>query len=146
MLYRIIKNRLNYLILIKPLQMKRRKFVLLSTMGVAVAGASYYYFNYYNQTNFSSIVEPDALSYIWDRETIINTGAIYRKQIPDEDSKTTLTELLSINDADNVNTIKAIKEKIKTDFETENTVMINGWILSVTEARQCALFSLFQPI
>ena len=30
----------------------------------------------------------------------------------------------------------------REDFEKEHTVVVDGWILSVTEARQCALFSL----
>jgi hypothetical protein len=31
---------------------------------------------------------------------------------------------------------------VREDFEQGRTVILNGWILSVTEARQCALFSL----
>jgi hypothetical protein len=35
-----------------------------------------------------------------------------------------------------------IEKKIKLDFETSNTVILKGWVLSVTEARQCAFFSI----
>lgn len=35
-----------------------------------------------------------------------------------------------------------IASLIHDDFEQSRTVILNGWILSVTEARQCALFSL----
>jgi len=35
-----------------------------------------------------------------------------------------------------------LDQKVKQDFETGNTVLVKGWVLSVTEARQCALFSL----
>ena len=31
---------------------------------------------------------------------------------------------------------------VRADFEHGRTVVVDGWILSVTEARQCALFSL----
>lgn len=31
---------------------------------------------------------------------------------------------------------------VRNDFELGRTLVLNGWILSVTEARQCALFSL----
>src|SRR5947209_10503785 len=31
---------------------------------------------------------------------------------------------------------------VREDFEQGRTVVVDGWILSVTEARQCALFSL----
>ena len=32
--------------------------------------------------------------------------------------------------------------KIDRDFETGNIVIVKGWVLSVTEARQCALLFL----
>ena len=35
-----------------------------------------------------------------------------------------------------------ISALVRRDFETGRTVLVNGWILSVNEARQCALFSL----
>ena len=34
--------------------------------------------------------------------------------------------------------------QITDDYNKGNTVMIDGWILSRIEARQCALFSLIQ--
>jgi hypothetical protein len=33
---------------------------------------------------------------------------------------------------------------VRADFERGRTVVIDGWILSITEARQCALFSLLR--
>jgi hypothetical protein len=35
-----------------------------------------------------------------------------------------------------------LDQKVKQDFESGNTVLVKGWVLSVTEARQCALYSL----
>ena len=125
--------------------MERRNFILLSAAGIAVVGGSYWYLYYYNQEYNSSIVEPDSLSYIWDRETIINIGTNYRKQIPVEDNETSLVKLLSTDTNEDSSAIEALKKEIKNDFEHGNTVMIDGWILSVTEARQCALFSIIQP-
>ncbi len=125
--------------------MERRDFILLSVAGIAVVAGSYWYLNYYNQEYNSSIIEPDSLSYIWDRETIINIGTNYRKQIPVEDNETSLVKLLSTDTNEDSSAIEALKKEIMNDFEKGNTVMINGWILSVTEARQCALFSIIQP-
>jgi hypothetical protein len=125
--------------------MKRRNFILLSAAGVAAVGASYWYLNYYSQEHNSSIIEPESLSYIWDRETIITMGANYRKQIPMEDNETSLVKLLSTDINEDSGAIEALKKEIKNDFEKGNTIMIGGWILSVTEARQCALFSIIQP-
>jgi len=72
-------------------------------------------------------------------------GTNYRKQIPVEDNETSLVKLLSTDTNEDSSAIEALKKEIKNDFEKGNTVMIDGWILSVTEARQCALFSIIQP-
>ena len=36
----------------------------------------------------------------------------------------------------------SVSELVNTDFTNGTTVVVDGWILSVTEARQCALFAL----
>ncbi len=125
--------------------MKRRNFILLSAAGVAAAGTSYWYLNYYSQEHNRSIIEPESLSYIWDRETIIAMGKNYRKQFPMEANETSLVKLLSTDIDEDSGAIEILKKEIKNDFEKGNTIMIDGWILSVTEARQCALFSIIQP-
>ena len=39
------------------------------------------------------------------------------------------------------NTGRSLQSVEVNDFESGNTVIVNGWILSLTEARQCALYS-----
>ena len=34
-----------------------------------------------------------------------------------------------------------IADQIRNDFDAGRTVVVDGWLLSVTEARQCALYS-----
>ena len=34
-----------------------------------------------------------------------------------------------------------IDDQIRDDFDAGRTVLVDGWLLSVTEARQCALYS-----
>ena len=36
---------------------------------------------------------------------------------------------------------RPIDEQIRDDFDARRTVVVDGWLLSVTEARQCALYS-----
>ena len=38
-----------------------------------------------------------------------------------------------------------LEATIRDDFAAGRTVLLEGWVLSVTEARQCALFSLVYP-
>jgi len=40
--------------------------------------------------------------------------------------------------------VENMQQKVTEDYESKEIVMIDGWLLSVTEARQCALFSLLQ--
>jgi hypothetical protein len=79
-------------------------------------------------------------------------GASYREKFNKENHE---KQLINILLTDSTNTVvpvtseeavinSLLEQKIQKDFETGNTVIIKGWILSVTEARQCALFSLTQ--
>lgn len=82
---------------------------------------------------------PAALSLIWAPETIIDIGRKYRALVPDEDGKRTLANLLSDGDTTEG------EARAKADFMEGRQVWVDGWLLSVTEARQCALYSLSQP-
>lgn len=120
--------------------MKRRDFLFIATTGIAAVTIPYYYLNdvEYN----SALAKPQLLSNIWDTQTINAIGNKYRLQVPDEKNERTLVKLLSSEiSSDTMQLEKSLEEKIKKDFESGNTIMIDGWILSVTEARQCALFS-----
>ena len=68
----------------------------------------------------------------------------YRKQFPKEDDKTVLSKLLIGTDVskDRSALEKLLNQHIFDDFKTGKTVTAAGWILSVTEARQCALYSI----
>ena len=61
-------------------------------------------------------------------ERVRDIGEQYRRLVPDESDWMRLSGPISA--------------LVRRDFETGRTVLVNGWVLSVTEARQCALFSL----
>ncbi len=56
-------------------------------------------------------------------------GARYREMHPAEDDARVLVDAIGAR-------------RVREDFERGRTVVIDGWLLSTTEARQCALFSL----
>lgn len=122
--------------------MKRSQFILLSAAGVAAIGTSYWYLNYYRSDHPKSINQPHALSLIWDSKMIDAMGQIYRKQLPEEDDEPTLRELLLKGETNERKAIDLLKTAIQNDFESGTTVLLDGWLLSKTEARQCALYSL----
>jgi hypothetical protein len=88
--------------------------------------------------------QPLFFSHIVNIKTINEVGKAYRKMVSDEDDKGKLTVLLTAqNTITSKNVIQAsLDNRVKEDFKTGKTVTVSGWVLSVTEARQCALFSI----
>jgi hypothetical protein len=87
---------------------------------------------------------PLLLSKIVDKKMLIETGSAYRKMRQDEDSQAELSEKLSRGmptlDADALR--RALNFQVKQEFIAGTIITVAGWVLSVTEARQCALFSI----
>jgi hypothetical protein len=88
--------------------------------------------------------QPLFFSHIADIKTINEAGKAYRKMVSEEDDRGKLTILLTAqNTITSKNTIQSLLDnRVKEDFKTGKTVTVSGWVLSVTEARQCALFSI----
>ena len=71
-------------------------------------------------------------------------GEKYRKKYPDESSKDKMLQILQGNSShvNNSNFIKVLRQKIDKDLENCQTVIIDGWLISKTEARISALIYL----
>jgi len=128
---------------------RRRRFIRLSLIGGAAISFSGIYCHT-RRTEFHSVLDkPLQLSHICDTHTIRDIGLNYRLLVPAESGPDKLAELLSMDSAGAPISTSAnklfvqtlINQKITQDFEKSNTVVVKGWILSVTEARQCALFA-----
>lgn len=112
---------------------------------------------------FMSCSEPDAsidrrlslpttMATINESSTIVKVGNAYLDQTPSENSPEILINHLLINskgdsipkNTDSKTLQKLMSKKVKADFDNGETVVVRGWVLSRTEARQCALYSLTQ--
>ena len=124
--------------------MKRNKFILLSGLGISAIAIPTWYYTFNKPKYDPFLTEPELLSHIWDGTTIIENGKIYRKHFSAENNEQYLAKQLSENESTGTTNAKILKQQITDDYKKGNTVMIDGWILSKTEARQCALFSLIQ--
>lgn len=125
--------------------MKRRNFILLTGVGISAIALPTWYYKYRDLEYDQLLTEPELLSHIWDGKTISQIGEIYLKQFSDENSERKLIKLLSRSDSPELTTTSLmLQQKITDHYNMGNTVMIDGWVLSKTEARQCALFSLTQ--
>ena len=121
--------------------MERRKFILLSGLGVSAIAIPTWHYGFKTPKYDQLLAEPELLSHIWDSNTIGDIGKIYQEQFPDESSEEKLVKHLS-NYESQESIGKDLQQQIADDYNKGNTVMVDGWILSRTEARQCALFSL----
>ncbi len=125
--------------------MKRTKFILLSGLGISAIAIPTWYYKFNIPEYDQLLTEPELLSHIWDGTTISEIGKIYRKQFSDENSERKLVKYLSDYESTETTTItEVLQQQITDDYNKGNTVMVDGWILSRIEARQCALFSLTQ--
>ena len=126
--------------------MRRRKFIQISAYSAASITVPLLKACTEKPIN-AAITQPQFLSHIFDAKTMLETGQAYLKQVPDENNKSKLADLLinnsSVASSSNAKTVYAILDKkVKQDFETNKIAVVNGWVLSITEARQCALYSL----
>ncbi len=130
--------------------MKRRSFILTAAVaGTVFLAAVLFKWNYGLKWKKSPLSYPLILSGFCDEETIRNIGISYRAIVPGENSKVKLLALLTngINDkqlqsADSSEVTRQLEMKVEQDFKAENITILKGWVISETEARQCALLSL----
>jgi hypothetical protein len=94
-----------------------------------------------------AVAQPYLLSQLVDDKTINQAGLAYRKTHAAEDNKEKLSQLL-LGDKDaglGKGEIQAMLDKqVTADFKQGNTLVVKGWVMSLTEARQCALYSLLK--
>ncbi|MGB5404483.1 MAG: hypothetical protein WBN13_10950 [Robiginitalea sp.] len=123
--------------------MKRRNFLVFSALGITSVAIPIWYYKYRPLSYDGLILEPEYLSYIMDGQSIYDLGSLYLEQTPGERSERELLSLLPAQDETSNDALLAeIRKDITVDYENDDVICIDGWILSKTEARQCALFSL----
>lgn len=122
--------------------MKRRDFIFGITSLAVISIPTLYYYSGNDFEYDSLLAEPQSVSQIWDNETILSIGNQYRSQVSEENNESALAKILTDETSGTgKELILELETKINNDFQDGHTIMIDGWILSITEARQCALFS-----
>ena len=127
--------------------MKRRDFIQLSAFAAAISFPLLHSCN--TPAGEHAMSQPVFLSRLFEENTIKEAGKTYLQETPAEDDDDKLIQLLADNSSiaessDEKAIHQYLNEKIKHDFETGNTVLLKGWVLAITEARQCALYSLMR--
>lgn len=115
--------------------MKRRKFISFGIAGSIGATLPLSYCG-----NNEATGAPAFLGTMLKPAQIKEIGKAYIRQFPPESDRKKLTALISAGEEKPSNSMLNIK--IQDDFRKGDVVILQGWILSVTEARQSALYYL----
>lgn len=123
--------------------MKRREFI-----GMAAAGAAGLVLapSLPAASVEVQLARPRLLAVLRDEQLLREIGKRYRQIVPAENDSASLTQAL-LREAPALESARLqahVAARVQTDFAEGRTVTLNGWVLAVTEARQCALMSL-QP-
>jgi hypothetical protein len=126
--------------------MKRSEFIQLSAFAAAAISLPLLH-SCSPAAGEHALSKPLFLSRLFDANTIKEAGKAYLQKTPAENNDDKLIQLLSDNSSiakstDETAIQEYLDKKVRQDFQEGNTVLVKGWVLSVTEARQCALFSL----
>lgn len=128
--------------------MRRRDFLRLSTGALAVTLAPVSGCTRIPEPS-PTLAEPATLGSIADEATIREAGRAYLAGAPREGRQAQLVRALLEDEGgdfvgqDDPEALRRfLAGKIRADFEADRTVIADGWVLAVTEARQAALFSL----
>jgi hypothetical protein len=130
--------------------MKRKTFILTVLAAGAVTAVPLVKCRHVPLLKGGMLSHPRTLALFCDAETIRGIGRSYISQVPGENKKEVLEELLMSKEGYSPDDIagggnsvsELIAWKTERDFKEGKIVIENGWVLSETEARQCALFSL----
>jgi hypothetical protein len=133
-----------------PWEMKRTQFIRIAAAATAVLALPALY--YYSRKNScrTPLLRPAALACFCDEQTIRRIGEDYITAKPIiSDPKKNLEEKIlkgyndpSSQEPDDTRISDWIEDKIRRDFIDGRVVIVDGWVLSETEACQCALLSL----
>lgn len=132
--------------------MKRRTFVFYTLAATALIAVPFAALRRYSDSFVRTIGEPAFLSNVCDDKTIRAIGTVYCARNPEEAKPDKLMPLLlgtigespdrSYTKADYDRLTQKLDAAVRDDYADGKVTNVNGWVLSLTEARQCALYSL----
>jgi hypothetical protein len=120
--------------------MQRRTFIkivgIAGTAGLPISGCE-------GAATIDEVLRlPYFLSGVSDIAALQSIGRKFGKSFPEQYDAVKLGQQQPISDPSVLASLLA--DKTTRDFNTGDTIVLEGWVLSLTEARQCALFSLVQ--
>ena len=122
------------------MKLDRRRFLQVTAAGMVASLTSSACSGDDDDARLPGLLEMLGAARIWE------IGSSYRKAVPNENTEAALRAAIS-GSRPKTRTISSIwsdpiERQVQNDFATGRTVIVDGWVLAETEARQCALFSL----
>ena len=128
--------------------MNRRHFITRAAAGTLALGLPNPWRWASPSAELRALARP-ALRDMLGESRVRELGAQYQAMYPKEREAEILRSAILSGDIpalmDSPTLHAVLAARIRDDFAAGRTVLVKGWVLSVTEARQCALFSLLQP-
>ena len=123
------------------MMMDRRRFIEKTAAGL-VAGVSIWGCAD-NPDDARALAQPAVLEMLGAERTR-EIGTLYRAAVPQESTAAALRSAISSSRPSGIalSFRRPIDTQVHDDFEDGRTIIVGGWVLSQTEARQCALYSL----
>ena len=120
--------------------LNRRRFLQLTTAGIL---ASLTETACASDDDSKEPTEP-ALVEMLGPERVRQLGTQYRAEVPQEITAAALADAISSSRRSGFarRSRRSVEDQIRRDFAAGRIVMVGGWVLALTEARQCALYSL----
>jgi hypothetical protein len=120
----------------------RRRFLQLSALGV-IATVADSACTASTDRDDATVDHPQLLDMLGP-DRVRELGARYREATPGENTAAALRAAISNGRGPRIPFLHnaSIDDQIRDDFESGRIAVVDGWLLSVTEARQAALFSL----
>lgn len=129
--------------------MNRRKFIHSTAAAVAALTIPVVYSGCGGGITNDPLLRPDMLAHFCDEETIRKIGQDFLKHPQNSAGKNELQHRITqgyagvLGEQEDRKALREwIRKKIEQEFINEKTVVVGGWVLSETEACQCALLSL----
>ena len=129
--------------------MNRRTFLIAGVAATAAITVPVLKCRPHSFSTDNPLTRPAVLANFCDANTIREIGDSYRAQVPSENRMERLKELLLTDEQgrkpdvpDGHAISELLNKKVTKEFKEGKIVIEDGWIVSKTEARQCALFSL----
>lgn len=121
--------------------MNRRKFLAL---GIGVTAVPFYSACTSDSKWLQEISQPLTIAQFCDEKELLQVGSSYLQMFPNEKKLAKLQNLIldDLETSSRDKLLNSLAQKKSGEFKKAESVIVAGWVLSRTEARQCALYAL----